>query len=139
MKNSSTINWNKISKTLLVLVLFSFSFLLSSDVKANDSIKTAIAEIKYLGSVEGNPVFQISFENQEGEDVYLALRDENGNTIYADFVKGKNYTRKIQFDGVDLSELKLTLSLRSKNGTKKQNFQINKSTQVLENIEVANL
>src|SRR5687768_9349473 len=127
MKNLSTINWSKMSKTLFILALFSFSFLLSSDVKANDNVKTAIAEIKYMGNVDGNPVFQISFDNKDGEEVYLALRDENGNTIYADYVKGNNYSRKIQFDGVDLSDIKLTLSLRSKNGTKKQNFQINKS------------
>ncbi len=138
MKNLSMINWNKMFSTILKPTALALVLVLAfSNVKANDKIKPAEVEIKYIGKTNGNPIFQINFENAQGDNVYLALRDEYGNTIFGDFVKEKGYSRKIQFDNVDLSDLKLTLTLRSKNGTHKQNFQISKNVQLVENVEVA--
>ena len=135
-------NFNKIIRRIATPAVFSTLFLVllvTGDVQANDATKKEPIEIKYIGSVNQNPVFQIDFENPEGEEVYLSLKDENGVLIYSDVVKDKKYSRKLQLNTGDINDLKMVLSLRSKKGVETQTFQINKNVRVIENVEVARL
>ncbi len=118
--------------------LFLFVFT-TSDVHAANKIPAPPVEIKYLGSLNYKPVFEINFDNQDGEDVYLTLKDEDGNVIYSDIVKDKKYSRKIQLDNSELYNMKLTLNLRSKKINESQNFSVNSNTRIVENVEVVKL
>ena len=104
-----------------------------------DNPKEAPAAVKYLGSVDGKPTFQIAVNNPQGETVSLALRDEEGYLIFSDMIKDKAYTRKLQFDGLDADKMKLTLILRTKKDTKTQTFEITKSTRTVEDVAVVSL
>lgn len=132
MKNSSKALNNVLALAILVFTL-TFS---ATQAQASDIKKEAPVEIKYLGSFEGKPLFQINLTNEDSREVYLTLSDDHGNMIYSDIVKDKTYSRKIQFDGAELSDLKLTLTLRSKKDYQTQSFQINKSTRTVEDIAV---
>lgn len=140
MKNSNN-KMSNMARTLLSATFFSlFIFLfVPSTVQANDKIKNPSVEIKYVGSIDYKPIFQISFDNQDAEEVFLTLRDENGVVIYSEVVKDKKYARKIQLESVESDVLKLTLTLRSKKSTQSEQFQINKSTRVVEDVVVAKL
>jgi hypothetical protein len=104
-----------------------------------DKFKDAAVEVKYLGSVQGKPTFQIAFNNPLGEEVSLSLRDENGYLIYSDVVKGKTYSRKLQFNDLDTDRLKVVLTLRTKKESQSQTFEITKSTRVIEDVAVVSL
>lgn len=131
---SNTVRRIVASLTLASAVLF----LAPTTVHATDDVKNPPAEIKYLGSVDSKPIFQINFANQSADEVNLTLKDQYGTVIYADFVKEKNYSRKIQLDGVD-NNLKLVLTLRSKKGTQTQQFEINKNVRIIEDVQIARL
>lgn len=140
MKNSNNINWSKAVRRMVASVAFA-SLILAltpSTVHAADKIKNPPAEIKYVGSVDSKPVFQISFANEEAEEVNLTLKDQDGTVIYADVIKDKNYSRKIQLENVD-SNIKMTLTLRSKKASQTQQFQINKNVRVVEDVVIAKL
>jgi hypothetical protein len=114
---------------------------LLGQVQANpiDKTKNAPVEVKYLGSVQGKPLFQIAFNNPLGEEVTLSLRDENGVLIYSDVVKDKSYSRKLQFNDLDTDKLRVTLTLRTKKESQSQTFEITKSTRVVEDVAVVSL
>lgn len=139
MKNLRNIKLGKVvrrmvtSATLLLILLST-----ATTVNATDKVKNPPAEIKYIGSVDSKPIFQIDIANADAEEVSLTLKDQDGTVIYADLIKDKTYTRKIQLENVD-SNLKLTLSLRSKKGVQTQQFLINKNVRVIEDVQVAKL
>jgi hypothetical protein len=142
MKNVS--NWAMIKGTTAVLKPLAFLFLFvsllfSSALEANDTIHKVPTDIKYVGSNNGNPVLQITVDNKDGETAYLVLSDEFGNTFYSDVIKDKKYSKSVQFENIDLNDLKLTLTIRSKNGQQKQAFQISKSTRTVEEVHIAKL
>lgn len=140
MKNLSNINWSNAVRRMVASVTFAslILFLTPSTVHAADEVKNPPAEIKYIGSVDSKPIFQINFANLNSDEVNLTLKDQYGTVIYADLIKDKNYSRKIQLENVD-SDLKLTLTLRSKAGTQTQQFKINKNVRVIEDVVVAKL
>jgi hypothetical protein len=121
--------------TLLFVSLFSAAPALASEITP----KEAPAEIKYLGTVQGKPLFQVAFSNPTGQEVQLTLRDENGIVIYSDASKDKTYFRKLQFNEMEADKLKLTLTLRTKKESQTQSFEITKSTRTIEDVAVVAL
>ena len=129
-------NVSKLFTSILMALSLVFVFS-AADAKANDKIKAAGVQIKYVGSMNGKPVFQIDMVNQGEEPVTLALRDEHGNSLYYDVVKNGSYSKRIAFEDLDVDDLKLTLALRSKSGYQAQYFQISRNTSTVESVEVA--
>lgn len=129
----------RLIKPSLLALLF-VSLLGATPAQATDTKpKEVPVEVKYLGSEAGKPLFQISYNNAEGDETTLTLRDESGYVIYTDVSKEKTYSRKLQFNDLDTEKLKLTLTLRTKKETQTQSFEITKSTRVIEDVAVVNL
>ncbi len=138
MKNLSNINLGKVVRRVVTSATLLFVLFSTTAVHATDKVKNPPADIKYIGSVDSKPIFQIDIANEDAQEVSLTLKDQDGTVIYADVIKDKSYTRKIQLENVD-SNLKLTLSLRSKKGVQTQQFQINKNVRVVEDVVVDKL
>ncbi|HUQ96424.1 MAG TPA: hypothetical protein VM010_02080 [Chitinophagaceae bacterium] len=111
----------------------------AASAQATDKQKETPVEVKYVGSETGKPLFQIAFNNPQGEEVAVTLRDENGFTIYSDVTKDKSYARKLQFNELDNDKMKLTLILRSKKDTQSQTFEITKNIRTVEDVAVVSL
>lgn len=118
---------------LLLLVLT------TAPAHAADKPKDSPVAVRYLGSPEGKPLFQITVNNPQGDEVALTVRDEEGYILYTDVVKDTTYIRTLKFDGMDTDRLKLTLSLRTKKDSQTQTFEIIKSTRTVEDIAVVSL
>jgi len=101
--------------------------------------KDAPAAVKYLGNVDGKPLFQLAVNNPKGEQISLTLRDENGYLIYSDVIKGKAYSRNLRFDELDTERVKMTLILRTKKDTQTQTFEITKNLRTVEDVAVVSL
>jgi hypothetical protein len=55
-------------------------------------------EIKYLGFVENNPVFEINISKPESENFIITIRDASGTVLYSEKVSGKTISRKYRID-----------------------------------------
>jgi len=138
MKNA-TLSGNTLTRlSVIALVILSLAITAPAHATGGDP-KEAPAAVKYLGSVDGKPTFQLAVNNPQGEAVSLTLRDEEGYLIFSDMIKDKAYTRKLQFDGLDADKMKLTLILRTKKDTQTQTFEITKSTRTVEDVAVVSL
>jgi hypothetical protein len=122
-----------------VLALLFAGVVNTSFAQAADKPAEAPAEVKYLGSAQGSPLFHIAFNNPLGEEVSVTLRDPDGYTIYADVTKEKTYIRKIRFAEFDFDKVRLTLTLRTKKNVQTQSFEVTRSTRTVEDIAVVSL
>lgn len=121
------------------LMLLSLSLLSTVPALATDSSKNVPAEVKYVGTKDGQPLFQIAVNNPQGEEVALTLRDAEGYVIYTDVIKDKAYTRTLRFDDLDADKLKLVLTLRTKKDVQSQTFEITRSLRTVDDVAVVNL
>jgi hypothetical protein len=122
-----------------VLALFFAGLLNTTPAQATDKPKAAPVEVKYLGSNNGKPLFQIQFSNPQADEVSITLRDEYGYTLYTDVSKEKAYSRKLQFDDLGTDRLKLTVLLRTKKDVQTQTFEITKNIRTIEDVAVVSL
>jgi len=61
----------------------------------NGKIKTAKenhelpAEFKYIGTMEGHPLFQLSINNNEDDEYYIFITNANNDVLYSSTLKVK--------------------------------------------------
>lgn len=120
---------------LLFAGIVNTSFAQADDTKPAD----VPVEVKYLGSTQGSPLFQIAFNNPQGDEVNVTLRDGDGYTIYSDVTKEKTYIRKIRFDELDFETMKLVLTLRTKKELQTKIFEVTRNMRTVEDIAVVSL
>lgn len=129
----------RLIKPSVLALLFAGIVNVSSAQTADTRLSEVPVEVKYVGSTEGSPLFQIAFNNPQGDEVSITLRDQDGYTIYTDVTKEKAYLRKLRLDGLDFDTMKLTLTLRTKKETQTKSFEVTKNIRTVEDIAVVSL
>jgi hypothetical protein len=95
--------------------------------------------IKYIGTLDGQPVFKVSLDNQSNSVYHLTIKDETGDILYAEKIKGKEFSKKFKFENADRNNVKLTFTVDGKEGSQSQDFQVNTSTKVWNDVVVTSL
>jgi hypothetical protein len=87
------------NKTIIVAVMAIISTVFSNPVSAMDK-KTDPpgVEIKYLGFVNSNPVFEITTNSAQTDNFIITIRDQAGFTLYSEKVSGKKLSRRYRID-----------------------------------------
>ena len=112
----------------------------SSAVSAQEKTGLTVSStINYIGSLDGQPVFNVHLDNKSGDVYYLTIRDDEGAVLYSEKIREKLFSRKFKFDNADRNDVKLTFVLEGKQGTKAQEFKVNNSTKVLNDVVVTTL
>jgi len=76
-------------------------------------------EIRYLGFVNKNPVFEITTNNAQADNFFITIRDEAGTVLFSEKLSGKSLSRKYRIDTEEeIGEGGLRFEVRSVN-TKK--------------------
>lgn len=87
------------NKTIIVALMAIFSTSFSNPVAAMDKKSDPPGvEIRYLGFVNNNPVFEINTNNVLADNFIVTIRDEAGLVLYSEKISGKNLTRKYRID-----------------------------------------
>lgn len=129
-------NINTIVKILFftaVIALFTFGTVLTANAQEGGNKDNV--EIKYLGSVGNNPIFQVEFDNLEEEELYITLKDSEGNTLYAERFKDKKFSKKFQVERAD-EDLRVVLTVANRKGRFSQQYQINRNTRIVQDVFV---
>lgn len=127
-------------KSVLTAATFAIALVITAfpiNAMATDKAKeTSPIDVKYLGLVDARPVFQVNIDNASADDIFFSLKDEEGNVIYSERFKDKVLSRKFQLNLNDASNVKVIMSLFSKNQKKSESFEISNVTTVVENVVV---
>jgi len=118
---------------MFVIALLALTVGLSTVTLANDGDKTTPAtELKLIGKMENQPVFQLNLANAEEDEFTVTFRDEYGNVLYTDKFTGVNISKKFVLKTEDAGDAQLNVVVKSKKTNSTEVYTINKSTSYVE-------
>ncbi len=91
---------------------------------ANSNYNTPAAEMKMVGLQGNQPLFQLSINNSNYEEVVIVVKDESGYVLYRETLKGANLTRTFQLNTEDLEGTNLRIEVLSRNTNNRSTFDI---------------
>jgi len=121
-----------------VLSLGLTTILLSGMVSAQSSA-TPEPLVKYIGTLDGQPIFRVQLDNQPGNIYHLTIKDDEGTVLYAEKIKAKQFSKSFKLDNAERNDVKLTFTLQGNKSTQSKEFKVNTTTKVLDNVVVTTL
>ena len=104
---------------------------------ASDEKKTIPVELKFIGTAKNNqPVFHLVFNSAEEREFIVTIRDEYGNILYKDKVKGSSFTKKFVINREELGDSDLKFEITGKDYDKPVVFEINNHTRTVEDVVI---
>ena len=110
--------------------------------RANDSHpigdpkgSASTAEVKYVGGADGNRLFKVVYNNNEGSRFSLRVLDADGTQLYQGFFSDKKFNKTFKITNADNSG-KLTFVIRNFQDNSTQSFEVDDNTRLVEDIEV---
>lgn len=93
------------------------------------------AEVNYLGSQNGEPLFNVLYDNATGSRFSLEVLDGDGIRIFLGSYNDKTFDKKFRVADASPSS-KLTFIIRNFRDNSVQHFEVNSNTRMVEEIEV---
>jgi hypothetical protein len=115
-------------KVITIIALIALTVGFTTVTLANDEGKTRnITELKFIGNLENQPVFQLNLNNTEEDEFIVTFRDEAGNVLYTDKFKGANITKKFLLKSEEFGDAALHVVVKSKKNSTSDLYIINRS------------
>lgn len=93
------------------------------------------AEVKYIGSNAGDPLFNVVYNNATGARFSLKVMDEQGSLIFQSFYTGKKFDKKFQVANAQ-DYGKLVFVIKNMEDGSVQRFEVDSNTRLIEDVEV---
>lgn len=121
----------------LAIVALAFTLAFSTPSMANDGGKDDHkTELKFIGNMENQPVFELNLANKEEDEFTVIFRDEYGNILYSEKFKGTGVSKKFLLKSEDLGDAAVNVVVRSKKGNTTEVYSINRSHSYVEETQV---
>ena len=127
------------NKRLIIVAFFTvFSMGSASVAIANDNKNALPVELKFIGTIKDQPLFQLSFAgNAEENDFTIIIRDEAGNSLYSENIKGENFYKKFLLNNEGTDDETLRFEIKSKRSNKTVVFEVSSQSRLVEEIGVS--
>jgi hypothetical protein len=133
------INQIRITATGLMIIFLASMFTPASATGRTDSS----ANLKFVGTFKNQPMFELSLNNVDDEEYMVLIKDGNSDVLYSGKLKGKNLSKKYQFDtfGDDFNSISFNVRFVVTNLKTNQTstFNVVKDVRQVEDILVAKL
>lgn len=116
-----------------------FALTLSVSAMANGDKKEATAELKYIGKFNNQPVFEISFNNQDAKEFVVTIVDDSKNVLYKDVIAAGTVSKKYALNTEELGNVALQFEITSKKTNKTTVYQISKESRIVEDVVINKL
>jgi hypothetical protein len=117
---------------IFTIALLAFTLAFSTVTLANDEKPSPVTELKFIGNLENQPVFQLNLNNTIEDEFTVTFRDENGNILYTDKFKGANITKKFMLKSEELGDAALHVVVRGRKNNTTEVYSINRSHSYVE-------
>jgi hypothetical protein len=129
-----------VKKSIISLSFASLVLIGSANTaSASSTDTTPVPAVKYLGSLDGLPVFRVELNNETAKVQYLTIKDDQGVVLYSEKIKNKQFSKSFKFENADRDNVKLTFTVESDNGVQSQEFKVNTNTRVYNDVVVTTL
>jgi hypothetical protein len=116
----------------IALIAFTVAFSTTTLANDEDGKNNHVTELKYIGNVENQPVFQLNLNSTEEDEYTVTFRDEYGNVLYTDKIKGANLTKKFLLKADGLGDASLNVVVKSKKNNTSDVYAINRNHSYVE-------
>jgi hypothetical protein len=103
--------------------------------KKHNAGSASTAEVFYVGSLEGQPLFNVMYNNAEGSRFSISIKDDQGYELFKSSYSDKKFDKKFEIADV-VPEGKLTLTITNYKDNSEQTFEINANTLLVVDVEV---
>jgi hypothetical protein len=124
------------TRILAIALGATFATAFSSPALATEEKKAIPVELKFVGNIESQPVFLLSFNNAEESGYTIVVRDEFNNVLYRDNVKGGNITKKFLLNTEELGDAAITFEIIGKKTEKTVVYEVNKKSRLVEDLVI---
>jgi len=129
----------KIKNYGTVALFVAFSLIATVTLAHEGRGDAPVAELKFIGNLKNQPVFQLDLNNANQEDLTITIRDQSGEVLYSEKVKAKNFTRKFQLNTDEIGDEILKVEVRSSNSNKPAVFTINRDSRYVVETNISKL
>ena len=120
-----------------IIALFIGFSLITKLALANDEKRdTPVAELKYLGVLQNQPVFQLNLSSVQEEVFVISIKDQFGEILYNEKIKTKAFIRTFRLDTDNLDDAVLKVEVRNGNN-KPEVFTITRNTRFYEETSIS--
>jgi hypothetical protein len=117
----------------IAIALIAFTFAFTNTTLANEEGPTKhVTELKFIGNKENQLVFQLNLNSATEDEYTVIFRDEFGNVLYTEKLKGANFSKKYQLKSEDFGDAALNVVVKSKNNNSTEVYSINRSHSYVE-------
>ena len=124
------------TRILAIALATTFTTALSSPALAIEEKKAIPVELKFVGNIESQPVFLLSFNNVEESDYTIIVRDEYGSVLYRDNVKGGKITKRFMLNTDELGNVAIQFEIIGKKSEKTVVYEVNKKSRLVEDLVI---
>src|SRR5947208_3182828 len=139
MKKQNFSALSNVKRSILGIGFTSFLLIgLAAGSSAQSTVTSPNAAIKYVGSLDGKPVFKVDLDNKNATVYFLTIKDDEGSVLYSEKIRDKQFSKNFKFDS-DRDVVKLTFILSGNKETQTQEFKVNTSTRTYNDVAVTTL
>jgi uncharacterized protein (DUF2249 family) len=122
---------------IIVIAFFTVFSVTASPAMASDSTNVVPVQLKYIGTINKQPLVQLSFAgNAEENEFTIIIRDENGSTLYRETIKGENFYKKFLLNNDELGDEVLRFEVTSKKTSKTVVFEVDREPRFVDEMVV---
>jgi len=127
----------KITNYGTMALFIAFSFLTTTIFAGEKFGGGPSANLKYIGIVQNNPVFQLDLTSAEVKNYTIAIKDLEGNTLYKENIKAKDFTRKYALDVDYIDDEVLKVEVYADKNSKPEIFTIKRNAKFVEEATIS--
>jgi len=126
------------NKNMMIIAVIAMLTLGTATVVSATPLNDEPVEIKYLGSVKNQPIFQLNLSTgNEKAEYIVTIKDEFGVELYSERIKGGNVTRKYRIDTDEVSLSGISFEVLNKQTAETSVYKVNSTTRTLQDVSIA--
>ena len=127
-------------KNIVAIALVTAASFFFTTAKASDGIKLVPVELRYVGTLQNQPLIQLDFTGTKAENEFsISITDQNGIVLYSDNVKGEKFSKQFLLDTDDLGDAILSFEITGVKSGKTVTYKVSRKTTTVQEMDVAKL
>ncbi|MEO7924410.1 MAG: hypothetical protein ABIR30_12090 [Chitinophagaceae bacterium] len=132
------IYWN--NRLIAVAFMTIFTTLSAGSLQANDKDSLVPVELKQIGSIQNQPLFQLSFYgNAAQNDFIIRITDEYGNAIYRENIKAESFSKKFLLNTDEIGDAVIRFEISCRKSNQNVAYEIKRRTSYQQDLVINEL
>src|SRR5689334_7137386 len=124
------------TRVLAVGLAATLTTAISSPAFATDEKKAIPVELKFLGNIENQPVFELRFSNAEVSEYVVSVRDGFDNVLYRGKIKAGTTTQKFILKTEEIGDGDIKFEIIGNKSEKTVVYEVNKKSRLVEDLVI---